>query len=187
MAFLAAFTGLRISELLGLKWGDIDFERSEIDVRRAVVYGIVGDCKSKVSKRPVALGPVLAAVLGQRRPMTAYNKPQDWVFVSTKLHGTKPLNPGMLRIRHLNPAAKQASVPGKIGWHTFRRTLASLFIADGVDVKTFQESLRHSTSKTTLDLYTQATTPNKLADRRRLIDTIVPKTYQPTVLTTVIS
>ncbi len=107
------------------------------------------------------------------------------MFASTKLNGTKPLTPGMLRKWHLKPAAKKAEVPGKIGWHTFRRTLASLFIADGVDVKAVQESLRHSTSKVTLDLYAQATTPNKRAAQRRLIDTIVPKTQQPAVLTTV--
>jgi hypothetical protein len=41
----------------------------------------------------------------------------------------KPLTPGMLRKWHLKPAAKKAEVSGNIGWHTFRRTLASLFIA----------------------------------------------------------
>lgn len=126
MAFLDAFTGLRISELLGLKWSDIDFERSEMNVRRAVVYGIVGHCKSKASKKPVALAPVLAETLRNWRLDTPYNKPDDWVFASTKLNGTKPLTPGMLRKWHLKPAAKEAGVPGKIGWHTFRRTLACL-------------------------------------------------------------
>ena len=183
MAFLDAFTGLRISELLGLKWDDIDFERSEINVRRAIVYGVVGHCKSKASKKPVALDPILAATLRDWRFNTPYNKPHDWVFASTKLKGIKPLTPGMLRKWHLKPAAEKAGVSGKVGWHTFRRTLASLFIADGVDIKTVQESLRHSTSKITLDLYAQATTLNKLAAQRKLIDTIVPKTQQPTVLT----
>ncbi len=80
-------------------------------------------------------------------------------------------------------ACSEAGVSGKVGWDTFRRTLASLFIAEGVDIKTVQESLRYSTSKITLDLYAQATTPNKLAPLRKLNDTIVPKTRQPTVLT----
>jgi hypothetical protein len=57
-----------------------------------------------------------------------------------------------------------------------------LFIADGVEVKTVQESL---TSKVTLDLYAQATTPNKLAAQLRLIETIVPKTERPSLLKTV--
>jgi integrase len=179
MAFLAAFTGLRISELLALKWADIDFARSQINVRRAIVYGVVGACKSKASKKPVALDPILGDALHQWRLKTPYSKPDDWVFASAKLNGTKPLNPSMLRKRHLTPAAKAAGVSGKVGWHTFRRTLASLFIAEGVDIKTVQESLRHSTSTITLDLYAQATTFNKLAAQRKLIETIVPKTQQP--------
>ena len=185
MAFLDAFTGLRISELLGLKWSDIDFERSEVNVRRAIVYGVVGNCKSKASKRPVALDPVLADTLRHWRLKTPYNKPEDWVFASTRLSGRKPLNPGMIRKRHLQPAARKAGVIGNIGWHTFRRTLATLFIADGVDVKTVQESLRHSTSRITLDLYAQATMPGKLLAQRNLIDTIVPKSQQPAVQATV--
>jgi integrase len=64
----------------------------------------------------------------------------------------------------------------------FRRTLASLFIAEGVDVKTVQESFRHSTSKITLDLYAQAVTSNKLAAQQKLIETIIPKEQQPTLL-----
>ncbi|MGO9272207.1 MAG: tyrosine-type recombinase/integrase [Terriglobia bacterium] len=156
-----------------------------MSLRRAVVYGVVGHCKSKASKKPVALDPVLAETLRNWRLNTPYNKPDDWVFASTKLNGMKPLTPGMLRKWHLRPAAKEAEVPGEIGWHTFRRTLASLFIADGVDVKTVQESLRHSTSKVTLDLYAQASTPNELAAQRRLIDMIVPKTQRPAPLTTV--
>ncbi|HEX5413946.1 MAG TPA: site-specific integrase [Terriglobia bacterium] len=185
MAFLAAFTGLRISELLGLKWADIDFRGSKIDVRRAVVYGVVGKCKSKASKRSVALDQVLADVLLRWRLKTPYSKADDWVFASTKLSGVKPLNPGVLRRWHLKPAAKTAGVMGQIGWHTFRRSLASFLIADGVDVKTVQESLRHSTSKLTLDLYAQSTSPTKLAAQRQLIEAIVPKNQVPTASTAV--
>ena len=130
-------------------------------------------CKSKASKRPVALDRVLADVLLRWRIKTPYSKTDDWVFASTKLKGKKPLNPGMLLRWHLNPAARSAGISGKIGWHTFRRSLASFLIADGVDVKTVQESLRHSTSKITLDLYAQSTTPNKLAAQRQLIEAIV--------------
>jgi hypothetical protein len=53
--------------------------------------------------------------------------------------------------------------------------LSVFLITDGVDVKTVQESLRHSTSKIKLELYAQSTTPNKLAAQRQLIEVIVPK------------
>lgn len=185
MAFLAAFTGLRISELLGLRWADIDFRGSKIDVRRAVVYGVVGKCKSKASKRPVALDQVLADVLLRWRVKTPYSKLDDGVSASTQLNGKKPLNTGMLRRWHLKPAATSAGISGKIGWHTFRRSLASFLIADGVDVKTAQESLRHSTSKITLDLYAQSTTPNKLAAQHQLIEAIVPKNQAASASTAV--
>ena len=71
MAFLDATTGLRVSELLGLKWHDVDFRRLEINVRRAIVYGIVGGCKSKASRKPVPLDPFLAEVLWKWRAMSA--------------------------------------------------------------------------------------------------------------------
>lgn len=54
-----------------------------------------------------------------------------------------------------------------------------------VGVKTVQESLRHSTSIITLDLYALSTTPNKLAAQRRLIEAIVLKNPAPTGSTAV--
>ena len=123
-----------------------------------------GRSRSGIGRRVVALEAQDSLQQGRRLGVA-----------STKLKGKKPLNPGMLRRWHLKPAAKSAGISGKIGWHTFRRSLASFLIADGVDVKTVQESLRHSTSKITLDLYAQSTTPNKLAAQRQLIEAIVPK------------
>jgi integrase len=179
MAFLDAFTGLRVSELLALKWSDIDFETREVHVRRAIVYGVVGKCKSKASKKPVPLDPVLAEALQRWRRASAYNRPDDWVFASPKLRGRKPLTPGMLIRSHLRPAAKKAGISGKIGWHTFRRTIASLFIANGEDIKVVQESLRHANSKVTLDLYAQATTTAKRNAQSKLIRMVMLETPAP--------
>ena len=182
MAFLDAFTGLRISELLGLKWSDVAFQKLEVSVSRAVVYGVEGKCKSKASKKPVPLDPLLAAALKTWQQLTPYKEPGDWVFASPTLGGKKPLTPGMLIKWHLKPAAKKAGVEGNIGWHTFRRTLASLFIADGEDIKVVQESLRHANSKLTLDLYAQATTAAKRAAQSKLIETVFPSSLRPFVL-----
>ena len=174
MAFLDATTGLRVSELLGLKWYDVDFRRLEINVRRAIVYGIVGGCKSKASRKPVPLDPFLAEVLWKWRAMSAYNQPEDWVFASPRTKGQKPYRPGMLIRWHLRPAAQLAGVKANIGWHTFRRTIATLLIANGEDVKTVQESLRHASSKITLDLYAQAVTPTKRRAQTRVVRMLLP-------------
>jgi integrase len=52
--------------------------------------------------------------------------------------------------------------PRAFGFHTFRRTLASVLVANNYDPKLVQELLRHSNIKTTLDVYAQAITPAKL-------------------------
>jgi hypothetical protein len=68
-----------------LKRADIDFQPSKVDARCAVVYGVVGDCKSKASTRPVALDPVLVDGLLHWRLKTPYNKPDGWVFADASL------------------------------------------------------------------------------------------------------
>jgi hypothetical protein len=50
LVLLAASTGLRQSEIFGLKWGDIDFERGTMSVIRSIVYGVVGPCKTESPK-----------------------------------------------------------------------------------------------------------------------------------------
>src|SRR5438067_12091267 len=140
------------SELLALKWKDIDFGTLEIHVRRAIVYGVIGRCKSKASTKPVPLDPFLAEVLWKWRLTTPYNQAGDWVFASPKMNGQKPYLTGMLIRWHLSPAAKRSGGVGNIGWHTFRRTMATLLVANGEDVKTGQESLRHANRRIRLDL-----------------------------------
>jgi integrase len=63
VVMLDAVTGLRRSELLGLKWSDIDFEGLEINVTRSVFRQVVGACKTEASKRPLPLDPWIAAEL----------------------------------------------------------------------------------------------------------------------------
>src|ERR1700745_4482089 len=55
LVLLAAATGLRQSELFGLKWRDVDFKRGELSVIRSIVFGVVGRCKTECSQKPVPL------------------------------------------------------------------------------------------------------------------------------------
>jgi integrase len=65
---------------------------------------------------------------------------------------------------HIKPAADRLGIkPAVFGWHTFRRSFASMVVGSTKDVKAAQEPMRHSTSKLTLDLYGQALPGNKVA------------------------
>jgi integrase len=57
LVLLATSTGLRQSEIFGLKWSDIDFERGTMSVVRSLVYGVVGPCKTESSQKPVPMHP----------------------------------------------------------------------------------------------------------------------------------
>src|SRR5205085_9141582 len=75
-----AATGLRISEILALRWSDIDWKQSRIRITRAYVYGRFGLPKSRASKRPVPLHPLLAAPLEAWRKETPYGGYDDFIF-----------------------------------------------------------------------------------------------------------
>jgi integrase len=56
-----------------------------------------------------------------------------------------------------------------MSWHTFRHTFSSILKSNGEDVKVVQELLRHSTSRMTLDTYTQALSPHKRAAQSKVV------------------
>jgi integrase len=175
MVFLAASTGLRVSELLALKWSDINFESLEISLIRAVVHQVVGDLKTEASKKPIPIAPELAESLLKVRLRSAYNQADDWVFASPETSGRQPYWPENLLRRHIRPAAKRAGITKRVGWHTFRHTYATLLKANGEDVKVVQECLRHANSRITLDTYTQAVAAAKRQAQNRVVTMILPK------------
>ncbi len=61
-----------------------------------------------------------------------------------------------------------------IGWHTFRHSFGTLLKANGEDVKTVQELLRHANSRITLDVYTQAVNSHKRAAQSNVVQMMVP-------------
>ena len=173
MAFLAAVTGLRVSELLALRWSDVDFAAGEIHLTRAVVCQHVGSLKTAASQKPVPMAAGLSARLLDWRGRCPYNQETDYVFASAEKNGLHPLWPSSAMSKHIRPAAKRAGIQKHIRWHVFRHSFATLLKGNGEDVKTVQESLRHADSKMTLDTYTQGLMPVKRAAQRKLIEMIV--------------
>ena len=158
---LDILTGLRVSELLALKWSDVDFENLELHVTRSIALQRVGPCKTEASQKPVPLDPELAEVLLMWRRQSAYPMDDDWVFASPASKGKLPYWSFSIFRVYIRPALKAAKITGKVGWHTFRHSFATILKSHGEDVKTVQELLRHANSSITLNLYAQAVTDTK--------------------------
>ncbi len=77
---VAASTGLRQSELFGLKWGDTDFAQNTMSVTRSMVCGVVGRCKTESSQKPVPVHPTVLQTLGECKQVCRYNKPRRLGF-----------------------------------------------------------------------------------------------------------
>jgi integrase len=168
LILLVAVTGLRRGELFGLKWEDVDFKEAEIRIVRSIVDQVEGPPKTLASRRPLPMSSELMAVLDNWRQNSSYSDPGDWVFASPQALGIKPYWPDAALKRHVLPAAKRAGIIKKIGWHSFRRTLATLLQSSGASVKTTQELMRHASPVMTLGTYAKAVT----ADKRTAQDAI---------------
>jgi integrase len=163
LVLLAASTGLRQSELFGLKWGDINFAQGTMNVTRSIVYGVVGPCKTESSQKPVPVHLTVLEALSEWRGVCLYNKLGDWVFASKRHHGRKPIWGQAILRKYIRPVAKRVGIQKRFGWHTFRHTYSTLLRSVGTEFKVMQELLRHSSLRSTLDVYTQAISPAKHA------------------------
>ena len=175
MVLLDVTTGLRRSELFALKWGDVDFWNLTIDINRSIFQGVIGNCKTEASRRPVPLSLDVAADLWLWKEHTDYSKADDWIFASPWAKGSKPYWPNTLLRKIVRPAAVRAGIRKRIGWHTFRHTYSTMLIGNGENVKVVQELMRHANSRCTLDVYTQARIPAKREAQQRVVQMILPE------------
>ena len=178
LALVAAGTGLRISECLGLQWQDVSFEESLIRVRRTWISGEVGLPKSQASQAPVPMHPLLAGYVQSWMRETPYGQPGDWVFPSFRLKGKRPRVANMLVSSHLRPAAVKAKViaadwEGRFGFHNLRHSLASYLVRSKTDPKTVQALLRHSDVKTTLQLYSHSVSEDRMVAQGAMLKAIL--------------
>jgi integrase len=144
---LLAHTGLRISEAVGLTWGDLELGADpRMSVRRQDYRGAIGPLKTAASRRDIPLSPGMTGRLAIAR-----GSHPDSARVFTSPAG-RPLNDGNLRRRVLAPAAEAAGVPW-VTPHAFRHTCASLLFEAGRDIKQVSAWLGHADAGFTLRVY----------------------------------
>jgi integrase len=159
--YMALFTGMRRSELLALRWCDVDLLLCQVYVTRSLHHLRTGEIvirtpKTAKGRRMVMLSPSAALLLqehrdkqeAQRAMLGIPIKDDDLVF--SDLEG-KPLLPDT--VSHVwAKLVKRTGLEG-IRFHDARHTHASLMLKQGVHPKVVQERLGHATISTTLDLY----------------------------------
>ena len=156
MVAVAAGSALRRSEVRGLKWSDLDFTNLWFNLRRGVVRKFETKMKTEASRKGLPMMQELAEMLEAWRKETPYPADDDWVFASPFTKGKRPYWPESILIDHIRPAAAKAGVTAKIGWHTFRHSVATELNNNGANLKTIQEILRHANGRTTSEYYIQA-------------------------------
>ena len=164
-ALLSLYTGMRLGEICGLKWTDVDWERQTIAVRRTAqrvarldpagggrTMLMVGSTKSLRSERVLPAPAFLLERLKKRRAETA----SEYIFgVSNRAAEPRTLQ------RRFRRQMERLGITG-VHFHTLRHSFATRLLELGIDVKTVSALLGHCSAKTTLDFYAHV-----LIDRQR--------------------
>jgi integrase len=137
LAWLLSLTGLRIGELLALRWQNVDLGLGILRVTESVYDGHFDVPKTERSERSVPLAPMAVEILAARMPAGA--DPKALVF---KTMAGGPLDRHNLTNRQLKPICKKLGLVG-VGWHWLRHVNATLLDAVGTPLGTVQALLGH--------------------------------------------
>lgn len=153
--FLLEFaTGLRLGELMGLQWDDLDLTTGELRVNKQVNIVdselVVNEPKTKAAVRTLILPPSMLKVMRESRVKVE----SRWLFPSPKKEDL-PLRPSVVHHR-LHRLLYHAGCE-RIRFHDLRHTFATNALAHGMDVKTLSNTLGHYSARFILDTYTHAT------------------------------
>jgi integrase len=162
LATVALFTGMRLGEILALRWSRIDLDRGVIEVREALeetkAFGVRFKApKSKAGRRDVTLPDILVDVLREHRKATLELRlqlglgklpPDALLFANLEGQPQRPSNVSS----DWGDFAQRIGIP-EITFHALRHTHASQLIAQGVDIVTISQRLGHAKPNITLATY----------------------------------
>ena len=176
---LSLYTGLRVGEVCGIMWSDIDLDKSILTVRRTVqriktdthsTSVIAGTPKSLSSQRSIPVPGFIASILRKFRSADS----------NYLLSGSgNALEPRTLQ-RRFKSILKKAGLPS-VSYHSLRHAFATNCLQAGFDVKTLSEILGHASVKTTLDRYVHTSMERKFSCMA-LLETPVYKACLPSEL-----
>jgi integrase len=148
---IAIHTGLRLGELLGLRWQDVDFDAGVLHVRQQWTrVGELAPPKTKKGIRRVPLSIDLVAFLRKHKLASKHSQDTDFVFAS-KTGG--PLAHRNVQRRAWEPVRKLAELPDDVTFHDLRHAFASVAASRGVPVTVLSGIMGHSDVGVTQRVY----------------------------------
>jgi integrase len=166
MAIVAMCTGLRVSEVLALRWEHVDFKTGVMHVQQGVVNGRIGRVKTEASNDDVPLDPAFAAVLKARKGDRSWGL----VFPSHVTGGC--YYAGIIQRQILRPKGEELGFTG-LGWHTFRHTYRTLLGDTGAPIGVQQKLMRHSNVATTMNVYGNSTLKAKQRANSKVVKMVM--------------
>ncbi len=187
---LELVTGLRLGEIIALRWENVDLDKKQLDVKlNAVIVSkheqpdegvihsevILQSPKTLNSIRTLFIEePIITILRDLREKQIRLNKELgdayiDSGFVFTNNYG-KMMHPRSIQ-DHFKRSIKKAGLPN-LHFHCLRHTAATLMLHNGVDIKTVQKVLGHEDIQTTLDIYTHVLESMKQEAQRTIYNSI---------------
>jgi integrase len=190
MIYTAVFSGLRVSELVGLKWEDVHDDAITVDER--FCRGDWSITKTAASAMTIS---VAASVIARIRRLKTLEVEINWggkgarkriklvrshgatdlVFQSVRTGS--PMRDGNILRRHLRPAAfKLGMDPKKATWRSLRTSCATWMVEAGANPKDVQALLRHSRIGTTMDVYAQHVAESQARAVAKMMEMVTSRT-----------
>lgn len=169
MALIALCFGLRISEILGLRWTDFDFVRSIVLIQRSAVGKRVNRLKTECSQDEVPLERGFILELNKWQLLSPESEGQ-WLFPSPVTG--RPYHADSIRADYLVPTGLELGL-GRIGFHTFRHSYRAWLDETGAPMGVQQKLMRHAHISTTMDQYGNASMKAKRKANRPIVQRLL--------------
>jgi integrase len=169
MVLIAGCLGLRVSEIVALRWRDFDFPGFTLLIQRSIVHGRVGDVKTEYARDSVPLDKAMVEALMLHKERSV-STPEGWLFANPVTG--RPYHQEQIQKKHIRKAGVAAGIGGDIGWHTFRHSYRSWLDETGAPLTVQKELMRHASIQTTMNIYGKAMTDTKRQAHSRVVEMV---------------